>query len=145
MKLLGIGTDIIECLRIGKMIENHGEAFLRRVYTEREIRHCHARSRAIEHFAGWFAAKEAIMKALGAGRRHGLSWTHIEIRPGQDGRPRAYFCGQAREAVRRLGVRDVILAIAHCRTHATAYAMALGTSDAADAGFDPPSFDPPLP
>ena len=51
MEILGIGTDIIECPRIGKMIEQHGELFLRRVYTEREIRYCQARKHAIEHFA----------------------------------------------------------------------------------------------
>ena len=65
MEILGIGTDIIECPRIGKMIEQHGELFLRRVYTEREIRYCQARKHAIEHFAGRWAAKEAILKALG--------------------------------------------------------------------------------
>ena len=63
MEILGIGTDIIECPRIGKMIEQHGELFLRRVYTEREIRYCQSRKHAIEHFAGRWAAKEAILKA----------------------------------------------------------------------------------
>ena len=67
MEILGIGTDIIECPRIGKMIEQHGELFLRRVYTEREIRYCQSRKHAIEHFAGRWAAKEAILKAMGTG------------------------------------------------------------------------------
>src|SRR5262249_36771069 len=67
MEILGIGTDIVECPRIGKMIEQHGELFLRRVYTEREIRYCQSRKHAIEHFAGRWAAKEAILKAIGTG------------------------------------------------------------------------------
>ena len=82
MEILGIGTDIIECPRIGKMIEHHGELFLRRVYTEREIRYCQARKHAIEHFAGRWAAKEAILKAMGTGRSHGIAWTNIEVRNG---------------------------------------------------------------
>src|SRR4029077_7672991 len=75
MDILGIGTDIIECPRIGKMIEQHGEVFLRRVYTDREIRYCQARKHAIEHFAGRWAAKEAILKALGHDWLRGMAWS----------------------------------------------------------------------
>ena len=73
MDIVGIGTDIVECLRIGRMIEQHGELFLTRVYTEREIRYCQERKRAVEHFAGRWAAKEAVLKALGVGWRRGLA------------------------------------------------------------------------
>src|SRR5437879_6086560 len=93
MDILGIGTDIIECPRIGKMIEQHGELFLRRVYTEREIRYCQSRKHAIEHFAGRWAAKEAILKALGTGWSRGIAWTDIEVRYGFDGQPRVLVCG----------------------------------------------------
>jgi holo-[acyl-carrier protein] synthase len=126
MEILGIGTDIIECPRIGKMIEQHGELFLRRVYTEREIRYCQARKHAIEHFAGRWAAKEAILKALGTGRSQGVAWTHIEIRNGQDGRPQVLVCGAAREIAKERGIGDILVSIAHCRTYATASALALG-------------------
>src|SRR5262249_47305510 len=51
MEIVGIGTDIVECLRVGRMIEEHGELFLLRVYTEREVRDCQSRQRATEHFA----------------------------------------------------------------------------------------------
>ena len=80
MEIIGIGTDIVECLRIGRMIEQYGELFLNRVYTEREIRYCQERKRATEHFAGRWAAKEAILKALGVGWRRGLAWTDVEVR-----------------------------------------------------------------
>src|SRR6266566_3118953 len=79
MEIVGIGTDIVECLRIGRMIEQHGEVFLTRVYTEREIRFCQARRRATEHFAARWAAKEAILRALGTPWRRGIEWTDIEI------------------------------------------------------------------
>ena len=126
VQILGIGTDIIECPRIGKMIEHHGELFLRRVYTEREIRYCQARKHAIEHFAGRWAAKEAILKAIGTGRSHGIAWTNIEVRNGLDGRPQVMVCGTARETTLERGIADILVSISHCRTYATAYAMALG-------------------
>jgi holo-[acyl-carrier protein] synthase len=126
MEILGIGTDIIECPRIGKMIEHHGELFLRRVYTEREIRYCQARKHAIEHFAGRWAAKEAILKAIGTGRSHGIAWTNIEVRTGTDGRPQVMVCGAARETTVERGIADILVSISHCRTYATAYAMAVG-------------------
>ena len=94
MEILGIGSDIVECPRIGKMIEQHGELFLRRVYTDREIRYCQSRKHAIEHFAGRSAAKEAILKALGTGGGRGVSWTDIEVRNGIHGQPRVLVCGE---------------------------------------------------
>ena len=79
MNVLGVGTDITECLRIGKMIERHGELFVQRVYTPKEIEYCRGRKMAIQHFAGRWAAKEAILKALGTGWRQGISWRDIEV------------------------------------------------------------------
>jgi holo-[acyl-carrier protein] synthase len=129
MEILGIGTDIVECPRIGKMIEQHGELFLRRVYTDREIRHCQARKHAIEHFAGRWAAKEAILKAMGTGRSRGIAWTHVEVRNGQDGRPVVMVCGAARDVARERGIAEILVSISHCRTYATAYALAVGRPD----------------
>jgi holo-[acyl-carrier protein] synthase len=125
MEILGIGTDIIECPRIGKMIEQHGELFLRRVYTEREIRYCQSRKHAIEHFAGRWAAKEAILKALGTGWSPGIAWTDIEVRNGVGGQPRVLVCGGVKEAALKRGIGDILLSISHCRTYATAYALAI--------------------
>lgn len=132
MRILGIGTDIIECPRIGKMIEQHGELFLRRVYTEREIRYCQARKRALEHFAGRWAAKEAILKAIGTGWTKGISWTDLEVRNQVSGQPLVLVRGGAKEAARARGIGDILISISHCRTYATAYALALGQDAAAD-------------
>lgn len=126
MDILGIGTDIIECPRIGRMIENHGELFLRRVYTGREIRFCQARKHAIEHFAGRWAAKEAVLKALGTGWTRGVGWTDVEIRADVNGQPVVHVGGAAKDAAVRRKVGDILVTIAHCRTYATAYALAVG-------------------
>src|SRR3954471_15714254 len=126
MEIIGIGSDIVECPRIGRMIDQHGELFLRRVYTEREIRYCQARKHAIEHFAGRWAAKEAILKAIGTGWARGICWTDLEVRNDAGGKPLVLVRGGAKDVAVRRGIGDVLVSISHCRTYATAYAMALG-------------------
>ena len=74
MDVIGIGTDITECLRIARMIERHGELFLGRVYTPEEIRYCQSRKQAIQHFAGRWAAKEAVLKAFNSPLDEGLEF-----------------------------------------------------------------------
>lgn len=125
MEIVGIGTDIVECLRIGRMIERHGELFLTRVYTEREVRYCQARKHATEHFAGRWAAKEAILKCLGTGWRRGLCWTDMEIQNDPAGRPHALLAGGARDRAEALRLSAVLVSISHCRAYATAYALAV--------------------
>jgi holo-[acyl-carrier protein] synthase len=127
MEIIGVGTDIVECLRIGRMIEHHGELFLHRVYTEREIRYCQERKRATEHFAGRWAAKEAILKCLGSGWRRGLCWTDMEIRNDSSGKPQVRLCGAAKDLAQTLRVSDILISISHCRAYATAYAAAVRT------------------
>jgi holo-[acyl-carrier protein] synthase len=126
MNVLGIGTDITECLRIAQMIERHGELFLNRVYTDHEIQYCQCRKAATQHFAGRWAAKEAILKALGTGWVKGISWRDIEIRNERGGKPTVAFRGGTRDVVERVGVSEMLISISHCRSHATAYALALG-------------------
>jgi holo-[acyl-carrier protein] synthase len=124
MDIVGIGSAIIECLRIGRMIEHHGEAFLHRIYTAREIRYCQARRNATEHFAGRWAAKEAVLKCLGGSKN--LAWTDMEIRSDKAGLPTLYLAGAARERAAKRRMADILLSIAHCRAYATAFAIALG-------------------
>jgi holo-[acyl-carrier protein] synthase len=125
MKIAAIGNDIVECLRIGRMIERHGEQFLRRIYTAREIRFCQAKNQVTEYFAGRWAAKKAILKCLAAGWRTGMCWTDIEVRNAADGTPKVYMCGSAKERTVALRISDVFLTIAHCRAYATASAVAV--------------------
>jgi holo-[acyl-carrier protein] synthase len=126
MNVIGIGTDIVECLRIAQMIERHGELFIDRVYTAAEIEYCRSRKQATQHFAGRWAAKEAILKAIGTGWRRGISWRDMEIRNEGGGKPTVALRGGARDVVEQLGVGEILVTISHCRTHATAFAIALG-------------------
>ena len=125
MSVLGIGTDITECLRIAQMIERHGELFVSRVYTPHEIDYCRSRRMATQHFAGRWAAKEAVLNAIGTGWRRGISWRDIEVRNTAAGRPVARLQGGTLEIAEKLGIRCVLVSISHCRSHATAYAVAL--------------------
>ncbi len=130
MEIVGIGTDIVECLRVGRMIEEHGELFLLRVYTEREIRYCQSRRRATEHFAAHWAAKEAILKCLGLAWRRGLSWTDMEVRMEPGSRPKVMLCGAAKDIAQGQRISDILLSLSHCRAYAVAHALAVhGNSD----------------
>jgi holo-[acyl-carrier protein] synthase len=137
MEIVGIGTDIVECLRIGRMIEQHGELFLLRVYTPREVRYCQGHKHSTEHFAGRWAAKEAILKCLGTGWRRGLSWTDVEVRSENNGKPSVHLGGAAKDQAQQLHLSDILLTISHCRAYATAFAIAVtGTAPRPAPGVD---------
>jgi len=125
MEIVGIGTDIVECVRIRTMIDRHGELFLRRVFTEREIRYCQRSKQATEHFAGRWAAKEAVLKCLGTGWSKGLCFTDIEIANEPTGRPRVELRAATRDHAHSMGIGEVLISISHCRPYATALAIAI--------------------
>jgi len=125
MTIVGIGTDIVEVVRIGQMIERHGEAFLNRVFTEDEIRYCQRRKEYMQHYAGRWAAKEAVMKTLGTGWTRGVGWRDIEVCSQKSGQPLLAIRGGAREIANQLGITDILITISHCRAYATATAVAV--------------------
>jgi len=125
-EIIGIGADIMECLRIARMIERHGELFIDRVYTDEEIKYCQTRKQATQHYTGRWAAKEAVLKALGTGWRKGVSWRDIEVRNEPSGRPVVAVRGGVKDLVEQLGVGEIHLTISHCRNYATATAIAMG-------------------
>jgi holo-[acyl-carrier protein] synthase len=126
MDVIGIGTDITETVRIAQMIERHGELFVDRVYTPHEVQYCSVRKAATQHYAGRWAAKEAVLKALGTGWARGIRWRDVEVRNEIGGRPHIVLTGGALEVSRKLGIETVLISISHCRAYATAYAVALG-------------------
>lgn len=112
----GIGNDIIEIARIKKSIERHGKSFLDRLFTEKEQAHCTQYKDAASHFAGRFAAKEAISKALGTGFGKELSWQEIEILNDEKGKPIVFLS-------KRLEEKKILLSISHSESHAIATAL----------------------
>lgn len=124
MKIIGIGTEIIECVRIAKMIEHHGELFLERVFTVDEVAYCSERSSATQHFAARWAAKEAVMKAI-VGRSRGIRWTEIAVAAEPNSPPCIRLTGRAATWATQQGIDDFQLSLGRCRTHATAFVIAI--------------------
>jgi holo-[acyl-carrier protein] synthase len=125
-RVISIGTDIIECHRIAQMIEKHGEVFLQRVFTHREILYCSSRRAANQHYAGRWAAKEAALKALGTGWSKGIQWTDVEVQNEVGGKPVLVLTNRAQEIAIALGIEKMLISISHCRAYAIAYVTAVG-------------------
>ena len=128
MAILGIGTEIVECVRIAKMIEAHGEQFLERVYTANEIEYCIRTADSNQHFAKRWAAKEAAMKAMRC-RNQGVRWTDIEVIMNLGEGPSVVLGGAASIWAEQVGIEKLHVSFGACRTHATAYVIATDELD----------------
>ena len=126
--VIGIGTDIVEVARIGDMIEKHDDTFLQKVFTESEITYCGPRKAAVQHYSGRWAAKEAILKAIGTGWSKGIKWTDIEVINQMGGKPYVKLNGKSIEVCEDRGINEILISISHCNLFATAFATALGDS-----------------
>ena len=120
------GIDMVDCRRMAEVIDRHGRRFLERVFTPAELAYCQGRKREIEHLAGRFAAKEAVLKVLGTGWRNGIKWTDVEVRNEPSGQPKANLSGECRRIAEELGLTTILISISHIETHAIA--SAIGTA-----------------
>jgi holo-[acyl-carrier protein] synthase len=127
MQILGHGIDIVETDRIDRMIEDHGDRFLERVFTAGERAYCDKGRDRVLHYAGRFAAKEAVLKALGTGWAEGIAWTDVEVVRLPSGPPQVELTGRALEIAQDRGISQWYLSISHIATHATASAIAEGS------------------
>lgn len=127
MSVIGIGTDITETERIARMIEKHGNLFLDRVYTAGEQEYCGIRKAAVQHYAGRWAAKEAVLKAMGTGWAKGIHWTDIEVINEMGGAPHIRLHGEAVNVCVDKGIEKILITISHCQDYATAFATAIGS------------------
>jgi holo-[acyl-carrier protein] synthase len=118
--IIGLGVDLAEVPRIKAAIERRGQVFLRRIFTPKEIEYCERFKNKFERYAGRFAAKEAAMKALGTGWRHGIRWVDLEVVRERSGRPTISLAGEAAKIAGQLGVRRISLSITHTEVEALA-------------------------
>src|SRR5947208_15100531 len=126
MPILGQGIEIVETRRMADLLENHGERFLERCFTLAEREYCYRNAkRHIEHLAGRFAAKEAVLKVLGTGWRGGIAWTDIEILPEASGQPVVALSGECARIAAAQGIVRWHVSISHIETHATASAIGM--------------------
>jgi holo-[acyl-carrier protein] synthase len=123
MSVIAHGIDMVDCARLRGAVKRHGEKFLRRVFTSVELEYSLSKKRRMEHLAGRFAAKEAVLKALGTGWRGGINWTDIEIRNAPSGQPYVKLSGKCRQIAEELGLSAIVVSISHIDTHAIASAV----------------------
>ena len=118
----GIGTDIVEIKTIEKSIRQ-SKRFKERVYTNNEIEYCEKKPNKYQHYAVRFAAKEAVMKALGTGWDKGIQWKQIEVLNEQNGKPIIRVTNKAIELTKENEINDILVSLSHCENYATAFVM----------------------
>ena len=120
MSVLGIGVDLVECVRIERSLERFGEKFLHRVFTDGEIAYSMSMKFPARHLAARFAAKEAVSKAFGTGIGKAMGWRDIDVRKKPSGEPFLVFSGSAQELAVNRGVTSALITLSHTEHHATA-------------------------
>jgi len=128
MRIIGHGIDLADTARIRRLLDEHGGRFLDRCFTPAEQAYCNGRKLAHDHFAARFAAKEAVLKALGTGLTGGIEWTDVEITRDDLGPPRVALSGRAAEVAASMGVTSWSISLTHTAGMAAASALAIGES-----------------
>jgi holo-[acyl-carrier protein] synthase len=126
---LNVGVDMVEVVRVQRALEDPkiGQRFRARVYTKREIEYCEGKGRGrYQTYGGRFAAKEAVMKALGKGWSSEVAWQDIEILPTLGGKPELYLHNKTSLLAQELGIQRIALSITHTKHYAVAYVIVHG-------------------
>ncbi|MDR4508796.1 MAG: holo-ACP synthase [Candidatus Brocadiaceae bacterium] len=119
---MDIGIDIIEIKRIERLFSAN-EAFLKRIYTEKEIQYCNPKKNRFQHYAARFATKEAMFKALGTGWVGAMKWTDIELLNNEKGKPYLNFYGMVKELVEKKNIGNAKVSLSHCKEYAIAQVL----------------------
>lgn len=132
MKIIAHGIDLVDCPRIGEMVERHGDHFLKRVFTQAEQTYAANAKNRIEKLAGRFAAKEAVLKMLGTGWRGKIAWTDIEVLGNSLGRPIVTLTGEVKRIADTMGIKEVSLSISHTANFVMASAVAIAKTNGSE-------------
>jgi len=126
MNCVGHGIDLVEVSRMRRILERHGARLTERCFSTDERAYCdrQARRRA-EHYAARFAAKEAVLKALGTGWTDGINWTDVQVLRDASGRPGVQLCGRAAEIADQRGIGSWLVSLTHTADLAGASVIAL--------------------
>lgn len=118
--IIATGIDLVEISRIEEKLSRHNHRFRDRVFTPAEIAYCESRASRFASYAARFAAKEAVMKALGTGWAEGVAWQEIEIFNNPAGAPTIHLAGRALERFNELGAQRAHVSLSHSRDTAIA-------------------------
>lgn len=124
MAIYGIGQDLVDVRRIQESLQRYGDRFKKRVFTEKEVAYCERYRYSHENYATRFAAKEAVLKALGTGKARGIAWTDVEIVRQPGNRPEIVLHGKAAEIAKQRGVNKLHVTLGHEREFAQAIVIA---------------------
>ncbi|MCB1228474.1 MAG: holo-ACP synthase [Verrucomicrobiales bacterium] len=124
MAVIGTGVDLVEVARIAHLLERHGARFKDRTYTAEEQAYCEACAEPAMHYAARFAAKEAVVKALGTGFAEGVSWAEVEVTRTPSGCPGVRLHGAAEARAGVMGICHWHLSLSHTREQAVAFVVA---------------------
>jgi holo-[acyl-carrier protein] synthase len=133
--IVGIGLDLVKIDRLRGIAERWRARFLDRLYTEAERRDCMKKAAPYASLAGRFAAKEAVLKALGTGWTDGVSWHDIQVVNDRSGRPRATVSGRVKTLMKRAGVTTIHISLSHDTDYAVAQAVLAKSRLARDKGL----------
>ncbi len=120
----GTGVDIIEISRIKKSMDRYAGKFEEKIFTPQEIEYCRSQANPSKHFAGRFAAKEAVLKSLGTGLAQGISWKDMEILNQESGAPVLQITGAGKKIFDSLNLKNIHISISHDNLYAIAQAVA---------------------
>lgn len=120
MKIVGIGLDLVKIARIRSLTERWQQRFLQRLYTDAEREYCFGRAFPYASLAGRFAAKEAVLKALGTGWSGGIRWVDIQVLNDPTGRPVATANGRVGALLQQAGVTGIHVSLSHDADYAIA-------------------------
>ncbi|HJN15821.1 MAG TPA: holo-ACP synthase [Armatimonadota bacterium] len=122
--VIGIGVDMVDVDRIEAAMERRGERFAKRAFTEDEIAYCQRSQCPERRFAARFAAKEAVMKALGRGWFQGMPFKEIEVIRDEYGKPGIRLLDQTAEMAEKQGITHIHVSITHEQRSAVAFVIA---------------------
>jgi len=123
--IIGIGVDIVQIERVRKLVTSYPD-FIAQIFTANEIEVCQAKADSASSFAARFAAKEAMMKALGTGWNEKVNWLDIEVINEAQGKPRLKISGTTLKLMNEMGVLQIHLSLSHERDYALAFVVLEG-------------------
>ncbi|OGW83503.1 MAG: holo-[acyl-carrier-protein] synthase [Omnitrophica bacterium RIFCSPHIGHO2_02_FULL_51_18] len=118
-----IGIDIVEIKRLATLSKKWGKNFLKKVYTDKELRYAHSKKFPYQHLAARFAAKEAIFKALGEVEVDFVGWKNVEVLNNAFGKPQIFWHGQAEKVRKRRKIQKALVSLSHTENYAVANVM----------------------
>ncbi|MEI8176624.1 MAG: holo-ACP synthase [Candidatus Omnitrophota bacterium] len=121
--ILGTGVDIVETARIRRAAIKWKDRFLRRVFTDNELRYARTKKFVYEHLAARFAAKEAVLKAFGDSSIATMEWKEIEIVNNDDGKPIVRLDGAAKRTMVKRNIKEIMVSLSHSKNYAVANAI----------------------